>query len=178
MKTMRIWPILAFGILLAVGCGREATEGRTAESAAPPETVAPVAAKIGELFDEALAAISGGEIGRGVGSLLDITLLTGPESEQPAGFAEEIGKARAGFLAGDMAAGLDHVAASLKIWDPEKGEAVAAPGPDSGGTPAPVAQMFKDKITAARDLMTRGDSKSSVTAILEALLMLAPARAR
>jgi hypothetical protein len=178
MKTMRIWPVLAVAILLAMGCGREGTEGQTAESAAPQEAVAPVAAKVGEMFDEAVAAISGGEIGRGIGSLLDITLLTGPETEQPAGFAKEIEKARAGFSAGDMATGLDHVAAALKIWDPEKGEAAATPGPDSEAVPAPIAQFFKDKITTARDLMIRGEAKSGVTAILEGLLLLGPARAK
>jgi len=178
MKTMRSWPLLAFAILLAMGCGREGTEGRTAENAAPQEAVAPVAAKVGEMFDEVVTAISGGDIGQGVETLLDITLMAGPESERPAGFAEEIDKARAVFSAGDMAVGLDHVRAALEIWDPERAGAVAAPGTDSGTTPAPVAQVFKDKITAARDLMAQGEAKSGVAAILEALLLLGPARVR
>jgi len=163
--------------LFALSCGRGGPESRAPESAAPEEAVPPVAVKVGAMFDEALTAISGGEIGRGAATLLDITLVTGPETERPAGFAEQIELARAGFASDDTAAGLDHVAAALKIWDPDRGEEFVAPGSETEGAPAPVAELFKDRITAAKGLMMEGDAKAGVASILEALLLLGPARA-
>jgi hypothetical protein len=171
---MRKWPIAAIAALLALGCGQP-EKGEAPEKVASPEgTVAPVAEMIGGKFEGALTSIAEGDIGSGVGMLLDITLLTGPEAGLPEGFKDAIERARAAFAANDMAGGRKQVVAALGIWNPERGEDAAAPGPDTG-TPGPLAQLVRDKIVAARDLMTRGDSKSSVTAILEALLLLSPA---
>ena len=171
---MRTWPILATAALLALSCGQP-QKGETPEKVASPGgTIASLSETISGKFDGALTSIAEGDIGSGLGMLLDITLLTGPEAGLPEGFKDAIERARAAYAADDMAGGREHVVAALGIWNPDRGEDAAAPRQDTG-TPGPLAQLFRDKIVAARDLMTQGDSKSAVTAILEALLLLGPA---
>jgi hypothetical protein len=169
------WPILTIAALLTLSCGQAQKGDAPGETASPQEAVAPVAETISGKFDAAMTSIAEGDIGRGAGSLLDITLLAGPEAELPEGFKDAIERARAAFAADEVAAGREHVGAALKIWDPEKEKATPAGGAEAE-TPGPVSQLFRDKIVAARDLMARGEAKSAVTSILEALLLLAPAR--
>ncbi len=173
---MRKWPVLAIAGLLAFGCGPSDKEAAPEKVASPGETIAPLAEIIAEKFDGAMTSFAEGDIGRATGMLLDITLLVGPETDLPEGFKKEIEQSRGAYAANDLAAARGHIGTALKIWNPEKGGGEVAPGPDSG-TPGPLAQLLRDKLVAARDLMARGDAKSAVTTILEALLLLSPARA-
>jgi hypothetical protein len=172
---MNKWPIWTIVAIFTMSCGQARNSEVPGETASPQESVAPLAEKVGEMFDGAVEAIAEGDISRGVRTLLDITLMTGPEAGLPEGFKAEIDRAKEAFAENDTPGGREHIVAALKIWDPEKAEA-AAVGNVESGTPVPVAQAFKDKILAARDLMIRGEAKSAATAILEALQVIFPER--
>lgn len=173
---MKKWMVLIIAAVFVFGCGQgEKEETVMADIKAPvQDNVAPVAQTIAGNFEGAMASIAQGEIGKGIGMLLDITLLTGPETDLPAGFKDSIEKARASYESNDMASGGDRIREALKIWSPAVEEEKMS---DSAETqsPAPIAQIFKDQLTKARDLMKEGDAKAAVSTILKALLLLSPA---
>ena len=172
---MRKWMILIVALVFVFGCGKREKEEAAEAAAVSSETVAPVSQVIDGNFESAINSIAEGDISRGVGMLLDITLLTGPDSDLPEGFKDRIEQARTSYQANDMAAGGEYVREALKIWNPS-GEEEDVSGDVENMIPGPVAQIFRNKIIAARDLMKQGDAKTAVATILEALSLLSPAK--
>jgi len=171
---MKKWMLFIVVLVFVFGCGQGEKEEAPEAEVVSKETVAPISQEIDGNFEGAMDSIAGGEIGRGIGMLLDITLLTGPVSDLPEGFKDRIEQARASYQADDMAAGGEHVRQALKIWNPS-GVEEAVSGNVETGMPGPVAQIFRDKILTARESMKQGDAKTAVATILEALLLLSPA---
>jgi hypothetical protein len=175
---MKKWMVLFVAAILIIGCGQgEKEDAVKAEVKGPDqESVAPVAQTIAGNFEGAMSSIAAGEISKGIGMLLDITMLTGPETVLPEGFKDSIEKARAAYEANDMAAGGESVRSALKIWNPKsEGEETDVAGDAESSTPGPIAQIFKEKLTTAQNLMKEGDAKAAVSTILKALLLLSPA---
>ncbi|MBN2399447.1 MAG: hypothetical protein JXI33_03810 [Candidatus Aminicenantes bacterium] len=166
---MKKWMVVFAMASLVFCCGQADAAEETAQEQVP---VAQAAAKY---FDEALASIAGGDVGKGVNLLLEIILLSGPEESFPEGFKAKIEQTRADIGSGDYAAGGTGIRDALRIWDPAaEAEAKAAVKRESENQ-TPLGQIFKDKLTASRDLFVQGDRKAAVKGILQALLLLSPA---
>lgn len=172
---MNKWMVVITAAALVFGCAQgDAPDARAGTSPAAQDPASVAQAAAGH-FDEAIADIAGGDVVQGVNLLLEIILLTGPEESFPEGFKAKIEEAHADFGIGDFAAGGADIRQALKIWDPTaEAESKAAVETESENQAA-LAQIFKDKLTAARDLLAQGEAKAAVTGILQALLMLSPA---
>ena len=173
MKQLLI--ILVAGLLIAAcGDGRE----ETPQSGEPVEAggeITPVARTIAGSFDAAVERISLGDASGGVGLLLDIPLMTGPEQSLPAGFKQHIEQARTAFAANDRAAFAAALRAALLAWIPDWSEDRKPLPGGKNHEPAPLARVFLDRIHSARELMKKGEAEPAVTVLLEALLLIQPA---
>jgi len=172
---MKKWMVVFTAAALVFGCAQGDTpEARKGTSPAAQENASVAQAAAGH-FDEAISGIAGGDVVKGVSLLLEIILLSGPEESFPEGFKAKIEEAHADFGVGDFAAGGADIREALRIWDPAAEAEAKAAGEGESGNQAALAQIFKDKLMAARDQLAQGNAKAAVKGILQALLMLSPA---
>jgi hypothetical protein len=169
--------ILAAGMAVAlfVACPGEKSPGPAGESSAPEQKpVGAVAETIAESLEGARAHISKNEIVPGLNLLLDVTLLTRPEGELPAGFKERIESARKAFGNQDFAAGGQQVAEALNLWCSDSGLPMKAapPSPEEGGQIAPLAELFLAGLEEAEAQFKQGLADEGVSTILKTVLLL------
>ncbi len=175
---MKKWIIVpAICLLLLSACSKGDSPEPAEEATAPAEeSIGAVAAQIAANLDDAKASLSEGEIAKGLGMLLDVTLLTRPEDQLPEGFKETITSAREAFNRMDFAAGGESVAEAWQIWSSETGlsSETRAGEAEAERTPAPVAEGMSKLIDASKEDFKQGLANEGVAKILQALLLISP----
>lgn len=175
---MKQWLIVMVAGLLLTACGDGHEKPSQSGEAVEAGEVAPVARTIDGSFGAAIEHISLGDVSGGIGLLLDIPLMTGPEQSLPTGFKRHIELARTAYATNNRTGFAAELRAALRAWNP--GWLPQDRKPHSSGKnppPAPPARIFLDRVENARELMKNGEAEPAVTVLLEALLLVQPAAA-
>lgn len=168
MKKWLIIPVMVLCVLFLT-CKKQQETELSGE-------IAPIAQTIDANLTTAVSHLSEGKIPEGLGLLLDTVLLTKPKAEMPAGFESSIVQAKEKFQTGEIAQGVELVSKALAIIKPasESQEEIDSEASQKADTPAPIAEMFKNNIAAAREEFSHGHADQAVILILESFQLLAP----
>lgn len=146
------------------------------------EKIFPVAQEAENKISSAVANLEEGKAVEGAQLLLDAVLLTKPGEYLPEGFEDKILMAKDQFQSGNMDDALESISDALLIIKPpsdvktekDKEEPKEAEQVQKREVVAPVAELVRNKILAAKEQFHEGNADQGVILILEALLLFSP----
>jgi len=130
----------------------------------------------------AVANLSEGKVAEGAQLLLDAVLLTRPSEYMPEGFEDKVLMAKNQFRSGNMGNALESVSDALLLVKPPSGTTAEkdielpkeAEQVEKTEEIAPIAELVRNKILAAREQFQKGNADKGAVLILESLLLLGP----
>ena len=176
-----IWIAVLILILILFSC-QKTQEPVGGEKAEDTEKIYPVALEIENKISSAVNNIAEGEVIEGAQLLLDAVLLTQPGEYMPEGFEEKILMAREQFQSGNIGNALESISDALLLIKPpsdvktdkDKEEPKEAEQLQKREEVAPVAELVRNKILAAKEQFKEGNDYRGVVLILESLLLFGP----
>jgi hypothetical protein len=175
------WIAVLILVIILFSCQKKQEPVRV-EKAQEEEKIFPVAQEVGNNISSAVANLEEGKVIEGAQLLLDAILLTKPHEYMPEGFEEKILMAKDQFQSGNMDDALGSISEALLIIKPlsdvrtaiDKEEPKEAEQVQKREEVAPVAELVRSKILAAREQFKEGKAYQGVVLILEALLLFGP----
>lgn len=185
MKKLILIPVFIL-IIMLLSCQKQNKEELVSlEKAQEKERIAPIAQEVDNRISSAIDNIAKGNITEGANLLLEVVLLTKPSEYMPGNFEETVLAAMEKFQEGNIHKGVELVSEALVIIksDSEIKEEGDRAEPKDVGQPqkkdepppiAPIAEMVRNKILAAREEFKKGNADKGVILILEALQLFSP----
>jgi len=134
------------------------------------QSVAPLADQVAQTLDTSILQLSRGDIGEGVGSLLDVISLVYPEGQLSADFDTKISSAREALDSKDLPVVLGFLKAARQLLGNEEDTRED----NDELNLAPVAEHVKDLILRAQEFFQSGQAQEGVKTLLDAILLFGP----
>jgi hypothetical protein len=185
MKKLILIPVFILIIMLLFCQKQNKEELVSLEKAQEKERIAPIAKEVENRISSAINNLEKGNVTEAANLLLEAILLTKPSEYLPDDFEEIILAAKEQFQAGNIHKGVELVSEALMIVksDSEIKEERDRAEPKDVGQPqkkdepppiAPIAEMVRNKILAAREEFKKGNADKGVILILESLQLFGP----
>lgn len=176
-----IWIAILILVVILFSCQRK-QEPISVKKPQGEEKIFPVPQEVENKISLAMDNFTKGEVIEGAQLLLDAVLLTKPGEHMPEGFEDKILMAKVQFQSGNMGDALGSISDALLIIKPlpdVKTEKVKEEPKETEQVQrkeavAPVAELVRSKILAAREQFEEGNADQGVVLILEALLLFGP----
>lgn len=180
MKTW-VWIAVLILVIILFSCQKQ-PESVKAGKPQEEEKIFPVAQEVESKISSAMSNLEEGKVVEGAQLLLDVVLLAKPGEYLPEGFEDKILMAKDQFQSGNMGDALGSISDALLIIKPpsdvktekEKEEPKEAEQFKKKESVAPVAELVRSKILAAREQFKEGKADQGVELILEALVLFGP----
>jgi hypothetical protein len=176
-----IWIAVLILVIILFSCQKKQEPVRV-EKPQEEENIFPVAQEVGNKISLATANLEEGKVVEGAQLLLDAVLLAKPGEDMPEGFEDKILMAKDQFHSGNMGDALESISDALQFIKPpsdttgqeDTKEPKEAERVQKREAVAPVAELVRRKILAAREQFKEGKVDKGVELILEALLLFGP----
>ena len=181
-----IWIAIFVLIIFLLFCQKQTKEEQAGlEKPQDTEKVASIAEEVENKTSLAISNFAEGKVDEGANLLLDAILLTRPSGSWPGNFENSILTAKERFQEGNIQKGVELISDALQLIKPATDIPVekAKKGPkdveqvqkkDEPARIAPIAEIMRDKILAAREEFKEGNADKGVILILEALQLFSP----
>lgn len=134
------------------------------------ENSSPVAKGIEQALTNSLDQIKAGKTGQGIAGLLDVLMVTRPESSWPKGFAQNIKVAKELFLKGEIIGGVEKVSIAKQILKP----AQETPSDKKESKVVKLGEIFQNNINQVKVHFQKGEADEGVILLLSTVEILAP----
>lgn len=185
---MKKWMWISIFILIIslLFCQKQTREEQASlEKPQDAEKMSSIAQEVENKTSSAISSLAEGKVDEGANLLLDAILLTKPSGSWPGNFENSILAAKEQFQEGKIQKGVELISDALQVMksttdmpkekvnqDPKDAEKVQKK--DESARIAPIAEIMRDKILAAREQFKEGNADKGVILILEALQLFSP----
>lgn len=181
-----IWITIFILIIFLLFCQKQAREEQASlEKAQDAEKIASIAQEVDNKTSLAISNFEEGKVDEGANLLLDAILLTRPGGSWPGNFENSILTAKEQFQEGNIQKGVELISDALQLIRPatdipiekakkEPKDVERVQKKDEPAHIAPIAEIMRDKILAAREEFKEGNADKGVILILEALQLFSP----
>lgn len=181
-----MWISIFILIIFLLFCQKQTREGQVnSEKPQSEEKISSIAKEVENKTSSAISNLAEGKVDEGANLLLDAILLTRPRGSWPGNFENSILTAKEQFQEGKIQKGVELISDALQLMksttdislekakkDPKDAEKVQKK--DEPARIAPIAEIMRDKILAAREEFKEGNADKGIILILEALQLLSP----
>ena len=181
-----MWISIFILIIFLLFCQKQTREEQVSlEKPQDAEKIASVAQEVNNKIQSAISSLTEGKVDVGANLLLDVVLLTRLSGSWPGNFENSILTAKEQFKEGKIQKGVELISDALQVMksttdmpkekvnqDPKDAEKVQKK--DEPARIAPIAEIMRDKILAAREQFKEGNADKGVILILEALQLFSP----
>lgn len=181
-----MWISIFILIIFLLFCQKQTREGQVSlDKPQNEEKISSIAKEVENKTSSAISNFAEGKVDEGANLLLDAILLTRPSGSWPDNFENSILTAKEQFQEGKIQKGVELISDALQLMksttdislekakkDPKDAEKVQKK--DEPARIAPIAEIMRDKILAAREQFKEGNADKGVILILEALQLFSP----
>lgn len=181
-----MWVSIFVILIFLIFCQQQKEEEpATLEKPQEKEKISSIAKEVNNKIQSAISSLAEGKVDEGANLLLDVILLTRPGGSWPGNFENSILEAKEQFQGGNIQQGVELISDALKLMIPAaeaskekvKEESKDVEQEQKKNEPAriaPIAEIMRDKILAAREQFKGGNTDKGVILILESLLLFGP----
>lgn len=181
-----MWISIFILIIFLLFCQKQTREEQASlEKSQEQEKISSIAQEVENKIQLAISSLAEGKVDEGANLLLDAVLLTRPSGSWPDNFENSILAAKDQFKDMNIQKGVELISDALQAMksttdmpkekvkeDPKDVEKVQKK--DEPARIAPIAEIMRDKILAAREEFKEGNADKGVILILEALQLFGP----
>jgi len=181
-----MWISIFILIIFLLFCQKQTREEQASqEKPQDAEKIAFIAQEVDNKTSLAISNFAEGKVDEGANLLLDAILLTRPSGSWPDNFENSILTAKEQFQEGNIQKGVELISDALQLIKPatdipiekakkEPKDTEKVQKKDDPARIAPIAEIMRDKILAAREEFKEGRADNGVILILEALQLISP----